>query len=149
MTLSLFGNTIRNQALSKTKAILTCLLLMITPTAMASEVDHFRIETIHARAGTITSASTKGIDNRVYVSGQIQVSQPYQPAAGAHVDVYLLNAQGQTLARQKDAIIVTSQKRDRTRGNQFSYAVSFDDSIAAQAIIARVVYCPGSHNDQG
>lgn len=145
MTHSLFGNTTRNQI---AKLILACALLAPTSGAMAGEVSPLKIETISAHSATVASATVKGMDNKVYVSGRIQINLPYQPSTGAHVDVYLKNAKGQTLAHQKDPIIVTSQKRDRTQGGQFSYAVSFDDSVAAQAVAARIVYCDGPHGNR-
>ncbi len=148
MTVFLFGNTIRNHALSSAKLILTCLLLMLTSSAMANDVRHLKIETVHARSATVVSAAVKRMDSKVYVSGRVRMNLPYQPSAGAHIDVYLLDAKGQTLAHKKDHIIVTSQKRDRTQGGQFPYAVSFEDAVVAKAVTARVVYCSDAHNDQ-
>ncbi len=146
MILSRFENTVRKHTLSK---IIFCgLLLTLTSSGMAAEVKDLKVEKVNARSGCIASATVKGMDNKVYVSGRVRLNQPFQPSAGTHVDVYLVDAKGRTLERKKDRIIVTSQKHDRTQGGQFPYAVSFDNSIAAKAVTARVVYCSDVHRDQ-
>lgn len=146
MTLSHFGNTLRNHTLGEAKIFFGCLLLALMSTAQAGNTSDLKIETIHTHSGSITSATVKQINNKIYVSGRVHMNQP---SAGAHVDVYLIDKKGQSLERKKDRLIVTSQKRDRTQGGLFPYAVSFDNSIADKASSARVVYCSGVHNDQG
>lgn len=148
MNLSRFGNAIRKHTLSEIKIIFYCLLLTLTSSGMAGEVKYLNVETVNARSGYVASAVVKRMDNKVYVSGRVRLNQPFQPSAGTHVDVYLTDAKGQTLERKRDRIIVTSQKRDRTQGGQFPYAVSFDNSIAANAVTAWVVYCSDAHCDQ-
>ncbi len=148
MNISHFENVIRNYSLSGIQMVLGSLGLILTSSAIAGETANLKVETINARSGCIASATVKGMDNRVYVSGRVRLNQPFQPSAGTHVDVYLVDAKGQTLERKKDRIIVTSQKRDRMQGGQFPYAVSFDNSMAAKAATARVVYCSSTHDDQ-
>lgn len=147
MNISRFETAVRNHSLWGIKIVLSGLALL-TSSAMAGEVNNLKVETVNARSGCVANATVKGMDNKVYVSGQVRLNMPYQPSAGTHVDVYLLDKNGRTLERKKDRIIVTSQKRDRTQGGQFPYAVSFDNSIAAKAATARVVYCFGTHDDQ-
>lgn len=147
MNISYFENVIRNYSLSGIQMVLGSLVLVLTSSAIAGETGNLKVETSNARSGCIASATVKGMDNKVYVSGRVRLNMPYQPSAGAHVDVYLLDKNGQVLERKKDRILVTSQKRDRTQGGQFPYAVSFDNSVAAQAATARVVYCSDAHND--
>lgn len=147
MNISRFETAVRNHSLLGIKFVLSGLALFAS-NAMAGEVNNLKVETVNARSGCIASATVKGMDNKIYVSGRVRLNQPFQPSAGTHVDVYLLDKNGQTLERKKDRIIVTSQKRDRTQGGQFSYAVSFDNSMAAKAVTARVVYCSSTHDDQ-
>lgn len=147
MNTSRFETAVRNHSPLGIKLVLSSLALFAS-NAIAGEVNNLKVETVNARSGCIASATVKEMDNKVYVSGRVRLNQPFQPSAGTHVDVYLVDAKGQTLERKKDRIIVTSQKRDRTQGGQFPYAVSFDNSVAAKAVTARVVYCSDVHNDQ-
>ncbi|PAW78027.1 MAG: hypothetical protein B9S32_09070 [Verrucomicrobia bacterium Tous-C9LFEB] len=123
------------------------LALTLTTAAMASEAPRFKVETGGDRSVNVISATTKQMQNQVYISGLVRIGAPYHPSVGTHVDVYLLNASGQTLAHKRDRIIVTSSKRDRTQGGQFSYAVSFDNATAGNAAVARVVSCTDTHSD--
>lgn len=147
MNISRFETAIRNHSLLGIKIVLSGLALLAS-SAVAGEVEKLKVETVSTRSVCVASAIVKEMDNKVYISGRVRLNMPYQPSAGAHVDVYLLDKNGQALERKKDRILVTSQKRDRTQGGQFPYAVSFDNSIAAKAVTARVVYCSDAHNDQ-
>lgn len=123
------------------------LTLTLTSTALASETPRLKVETIPTRSVNVISATTKQIQNKVYISGLVRLVAPYDSSTGAHVDVYLLNARGQTLAHKKDRLIVTSSKRNRTRGGQFPYAVGFDSATVGSATTARVVSCTDTHSD--
>lgn len=106
------------------------------------------VEKVHGNSGTIASAELKPMDDRLYVSGLVRINQPYQPSPGLHVDIYLVGKDGQIIGQEKSRIVVTSMKRDRTRGGRFPYAVSFGNDVAAKAASVRVVYCPSAHPNE-
>ncbi len=130
-----------------TNVIYGAFTFVVTPVALASDMPRLQVETVNTRSASVVSATAKHTQNKIYISGLVRVETPYSPSIGTHVDVYLLNSKGQTLAHKKDRIVTTSSKRDRTQGSQFPYAVSFDNSTAEKAEVARVVYCTGAHSD--
>ncbi len=122
------------------------LLLLVVASLRAEE--NIKVETINARSGSIDSAQLKEMDAKLYVSGRIRLNQPYQASPSLHVDVYLMGKNGDVLQKQKSRILVTSQKRDRTNGGRFPYAVSFDEGLASKASVVRVVYCQDTHPER-
>lgn len=122
------------------------LLSVATLSLRASE--NLPVETINGKSGHIASARVENMDSKVYVSGQVKLNLPYQAPTGLHVDVYLVGKDGKPLEQKKSRILVTSQKRDRTNGGRFPYAVSFDQATASKASSVRIVYCQGEHPER-
>lgn len=127
---------------------LSAVMALILATLGVAVAAPLNVEKVEAHSGTVVSAHLMEQSDRLYVSGLVRLHKPNGASPGAHVDVYLMSQSGQILQQQKSRILITSQRAERTRNRQFSYAVSFVSKQALQASTVRVVYCANSHKEQ-
>ncbi len=106
------------------------------------------IETLDATGGKIASTRAFETSDRLYVAGSMRRSIGHRPPVGAHVDIQLLDKNGNVLAEKQDEI--NSHVHPRAAGGlnhrlKSSYVASFPLDLARQAASIRVSYHPKSH----
>jgi hypothetical protein len=146
---SLFGWA---SSLTKVTAVVASLAAI---TGCASTDGFFRqadsplpIEISDATGGKFASTRAFETSDRLYVAGSMRRSIGHQPPVAAHVDIKLLDKNGNVLAEKQDDIDSlghprTAQGKSRTS----SYVASFPLDLARQASSIRVSYHLEQHTD--
>jgi hypothetical protein len=133
--------------ISRSVSLLAATGALLALSACASFFDQtpspLPVEARQSGGGRITAAHAYEHSGRLYVSGSADTSPL---SASGHVDIQLVDANGQIVAEKRDTI---RSSRPRPGGGKLStdsFIASFPLAEARQAVKVRVVYHGGSHS---
>lgn len=147
--MNIFKNIFSQSGLTKLGKLGSITILISSLAACASSGGWLKqknsalpLEAAPANSGEVVSFRAFETDERLYVAGS---AKPFRFRTGTHVDVQLLDRQGQVIAERRDDIVPAHPRTAHGRGGRYSYVASFPLDVARNAAKVRIV-CHAEHH---